>query len=65
MHGHEALYGAWLAGACLGNVGMALHHKLCHTLGGSITCRMRKRTRSFFRTRYITTAMLRPKRWCA
>jgi maleylacetate reductase len=31
----EALYGAWLAGACLGNVGMALHHKLCHTLGGS------------------------------
>lgn len=31
----EALYGAWLAGACLGTVGMALHHKLCHTLGGS------------------------------
>ncbi len=31
----DALYGAWLAGACLGNVGMALHHKLCHTLGGS------------------------------
>ena len=31
----EALYGAWLAGACLGNVGMALHHKLCHTLGGT------------------------------
>ncbi len=30
-----ALYGAWLAGACLGSVGMALHHKLCHTLGGS------------------------------
>jgi maleylacetate reductase len=29
-----ALYGAWLAGACLGSVGMALHHKLCHTLGG-------------------------------
>ena len=29
------LYGAWLAGACLGSVGMALHHKLCHTLGGS------------------------------
>ncbi|HYN27371.1 MAG TPA: iron-containing alcohol dehydrogenase, partial [Burkholderiales bacterium] len=26
---------AWLAGACLGNVGMAIHHKLCHTLGGS------------------------------
>lgn len=30
-----ALYGAWLCGAVLGNVGMALHHKLCHTLGGS------------------------------
>jgi maleylacetate reductase len=31
----ETLCGAWLAGACLGSVGMALHHKLCHTLGGS------------------------------
>lgn len=31
----EALYGAWLCGAVLGTVGMALHHKLCHTLGGS------------------------------
>jgi maleylacetate reductase len=31
----DALYGAWLAGSCLGSVGMALHHKLCHTLGGS------------------------------
>jgi len=31
----EALYGAWLCGVCLGNVGMALHHKLCHTLGGT------------------------------
>ncbi len=31
----EALYGAWLAGIVLGSVGMALHHKLCHTLGGS------------------------------
>jgi maleylacetate reductase len=29
------LYGAWLAGTCLGTVGMGLHHKLCHTLGGS------------------------------
>lgn len=32
---HDALYGAWLCGAVLGNVSMALHHKLCHTLGGS------------------------------
>jgi alcohol dehydrogenase class IV len=31
----KALYGAWLCGICLGSVGMALHHKLCHTLGGS------------------------------
>jgi maleylacetate reductase len=31
----EALYGAWLCGTVLGTVGMALHHKLCHTLGGS------------------------------
>jgi len=34
--GHdEALYGAWLCGAVLGSVSMALHHKLCHVLGGS------------------------------
>ena len=31
----DALYGAWLCGAVLGQVGMALHHKLCHVLGGS------------------------------
>jgi alcohol dehydrogenase class IV len=31
----DALYGAWLCGVCLGAVGMALHHKLCHTLGGT------------------------------
>jgi alcohol dehydrogenase class IV len=31
----DALYGAWLAGTCLGAVGMSLHHKLCHTLGGT------------------------------
>jgi alcohol dehydrogenase class IV len=31
----DAQYGAWLGGAALGSVGMALHHKLCHTLGGS------------------------------
>ncbi|SPO07783.1 related to alcohol dehydrogenase, class IV [Cephalotrichum gorgonifer] len=32
---YKALYGAWLCGICLGAVDMALHHKLCHTLGGS------------------------------
>jgi alcohol dehydrogenase class IV len=31
----QALYGAWLAGASLGAVSMGLHHKLCHTLGGT------------------------------
>ena len=31
----EALYGAWLCGTVLGSVAMALHHKLCHVLGGS------------------------------
>ncbi|MCE5973139.1 maleylacetate reductase [Sinirhodobacter sp. WL0062] len=31
----EALYGAWLCGTVLGTVGMSLHHKLCHVLGGS------------------------------
>ncbi|OOO27735.1 maleylacetate reductase [Agrobacterium salinitolerans] len=31
----DALYGSWLCGVVLGNVGMALHHKMCHTLGGS------------------------------
>ncbi len=34
--GHEeALYGAWLCGTVLGSVAMALHHKLCHVLGGT------------------------------
>ena len=33
-HG-EALYGAWLCGSVLGSVSMALHHKLCHVLGGT------------------------------
>src|SRR5258707_10926872 len=31
----KTLYGAWLCGTVLGSVGMALHHKLCHVLGGS------------------------------
>ncbi len=31
----QALRGAWLAGLALGSVGMALHHKLCHELGGT------------------------------
>jgi alcohol dehydrogenase class IV len=31
----DALYGAWLCGTVLGSTSMALHHKLCHVLGGS------------------------------
>ncbi|AET92649.1 iron-containing alcohol dehydrogenase [Burkholderia sp. YI23] len=30
-----AQYGAWLGGTCLGMVGMGLHHKICHVLGGT------------------------------
>lgn len=35
----DAQYGAWLAGACLGAVGMGLHHKICHVLGGAFDLR--------------------------
>ena len=31
----DALYGAWLAGTCLGTVDMGIHHKICHVLGGA------------------------------
>jgi alcohol dehydrogenase class IV len=31
----DALYGAWLAGTALGSTSMGVHHKLCHTLGGT------------------------------
>jgi len=31
----EALYGAYLAGAALAVAGTALHHKMCHVLGGT------------------------------
>ncbi|MBP8234691.1 MAG: maleylacetate reductase [Rhizorhabdus sp.] len=31
----NALYGAWLCAICLGATSVALHHKLCHVLGGS------------------------------
>lgn len=31
----ETLYAAWLCGMVLGSTGMALHHKLCHILGGT------------------------------
>ena len=31
----EVTYGAWLAGWTLGTTGMGIHHKICHTLGGT------------------------------
>ena len=31
----DAQYGAWLGGSVLGAVNMGIHHKLCHTLGGT------------------------------
>ena len=31
----DALVAAWLCGTVLGNTTIGLHHKLCHTLGGS------------------------------
>jgi alcohol dehydrogenase class IV len=31
----DALYGAWLCGIVLGSSSVALHHKLCHVLGGT------------------------------
>ena len=30
----SALYGAWLAGSTIATTSVALHHKLCHVLGG-------------------------------
>lgn len=32
----DALYGAWLCATVLAEVGMGLHHKLCHALGGTL-----------------------------
>lgn len=32
----DTLFGAWLCGTVLAQVGMGLHHKLCHTLGGAL-----------------------------
>src|SRR5260370_39427697 len=31
----DCLYGAWLCGSVLATSGMAVHHKLCHVLGGT------------------------------
>jgi alcohol dehydrogenase class IV len=31
----QLFYGSWLCGLCLDGAAMSLHHKICHTLGGS------------------------------
>jgi maleylacetate reductase len=31
----DALVGAWMCGVVMGSITVGLHHKLCHTLGGS------------------------------
>ena len=31
----DAMVGAWMCGVVMGNVTVGLHHKLCHTLGGT------------------------------
>ncbi len=31
----KCIYGAWLCGEALAQVGMGLHHRLCHVLGGT------------------------------
>jgi alcohol dehydrogenase class IV len=33
----DALYGAWMAGSVLRSVGMSIHYKLCHVLGGTFS----------------------------
>jgi maleylacetate reductase len=32
----DALFGSWMSGTALCHLGMGLHHKLCHALGGSL-----------------------------
>jgi catechol 1,2-dioxygenase len=61
----EALYGAWLCGTVLGATSMALHHKLCHVLGGTFDLRMPKHTPSCCHTRSRTTRRLLRLRWRA
>lgn len=59
----QVSYGAWLAGICLGSVGMAIHHKICHSLGAPLTCLMRKPTRLCWPIRCTITAMPMYRRW--
>jgi maleylacetate reductase len=50
----DMLYGSWLAGSVLGNVGMALHHKLAIRWAAPSTCRTRKPTPSCCPMRWPT-----------
>ena len=57
------LYGAWLCGTVLGNVGMALHHKLCHTLGGSFNLPHAETHTVVLPHALAYNARRRPRRW--
>ena len=61
----QVLYGAWLGGTVLGAVGMALHHKLCHTLGGGFDLPHARFIRSSFRMRPRSTQRLLRRPWDA
>ncbi len=58
-----AQYGAWLCGAALGGSSMALHHKLCHVLGGSFGLPHAETMRSCCRIRSGSTRRRRATRW--
>ena len=49
------------AAPCSAPVGMALHHKLCHTLGGASTCRTPRSIRSSSRMRPRSTPPAAPE----
>lgn len=59
----DALYGAWLCAVCLGSGDVALHHKLCHVLGGSFNLPVPKRTLSCCLMRCSTMRPPCPRPW--
>ena len=61
----DALYGAWACGTCLGSVGMALHHKLCHVLGGSFGLPHAETYTVVLPHAVAFNAWQHPKRWSA
>jgi maleylacetate reductase len=56
----DALFGAWACGTCLGAVGMSLHHKLCHTLGGSFNVPSLDSSHSLFLAKAFSPSQSRP-----